>query len=151
MIHGAIRLGTSFLVIALGICSGCGGGNEPLSPDKAPKTGPHGSLANPIGEVGFVEVVREGGFDQVVLAVYFLSLDLESPMSPLPSNVTLDIKTPVREMTGVSIRPQGTSGDETSGRYATAPGDYDYDEISGTVYLTIDGDSLEVPFAVTPF
>ncbi|MBI3467173.1 MAG: hypothetical protein HY000_29525 [Planctomycetes bacterium] len=102
---------------------------------------------------GFGEVVIEidpKSSDAEPLArvvVYFLKADLKSPLSPLPTDVSVRLLVPNQEAEVVPLNPQPKTDESAgAGRFASNPGLYHLDEPIGQLTTTLGGNSFNAPF-----
>jgi hypothetical protein len=142
----------AILVLGLLAVAGCGDGTPKASESVLKSvTGPHGAMALPIpGDKGYVEplVERPGSgkpgakLGAPVFAVYLLQPDGKSPLASAPTSVSANLRIPGQDSPVlVALSPDAT------GRFVSAPGDYEYDELRGEISLTLDGAAVTVPFA----
>jgi hypothetical protein len=145
------------LVLVLG--SGCGQGVPAPAVPTGTTTGPHGGIAVPLGDgAGYAEILleKEGAAKgkpkpgvRPRFAVYVLNAERTGPASPPPSEARLKVALPTGTTVDVALTASAKAGDPTGpARYVSQPGDYDYDELSGEVTVTLDGKSSTVPFAL---
>ena len=142
----------SLLALTLAGCGGGPGGSAAANPDT--KYGPHGGLAIPLpGEKGYAEVIAETVPNpkpnaEGVIAVYFLQADLKSPLTPLPTGVTLSIKLPGSEDSkSLTLTPQPKAKDPAgSARVASPVGPYALDRIEGEFSASVDGAAFTKAF-----
>ncbi|HEV3162696.1 MAG TPA: hypothetical protein VGZ22_01550 [Isosphaeraceae bacterium] len=135
--------------------SGCGSVGVSASPDLVAATGPHGGRAVLLpGGAGYGEVVVEHdkssrpGPASARLVVYFLKTDLKTPLSPAPLDVRVKAVPPNGEPATVPLTPQAKRGDAmSSGRFASAPGNFDFDELQGDLTATVAGQTVTRPFS----
>lgn len=141
---------------ALALCAalGCGsGGNEPAATTGA--YGPHGGPAVPLpGGKGFGEVVLEpadsgGRGKSRQIAVYFLGPDLKSALEPLPTGAGVKLLVPGRDdLSTIALAPKpATRSPAGKGRFTSAPGDYQVDQVIGELEVAFGGEKSTIPFA----
>jgi hypothetical protein len=118
--------------------------------------GPRGGTALPLPDgTGYLEPILErpgagkAKTAKVVLAVYFVGGDGKSPLASLPTSVTASLTLPTQaEPVTVSLSPKPQGNEPAArGRFATEPGDFDFDELRGELHITRDGQESTVPFA----
>jgi hypothetical protein len=117
--------------------------------------GPHGGSAIPLGDhQGYAEVVLDrtgatpGKAGGVRICVYFLTQDLKSSLSPVPTDVTVKAVPPDGEPVTLTLKPEPGQGKKMDkSRFASPPGNFDYDELRGEVSATVDGKPVTQPFA----
>ncbi len=141
MKHTSSALFASFL-LCLAISAGCGSPPAEVKPDQNPSFGPHGGPTAVLPEEkGVVEIVQQAGTGQTRLVAYFYSSKaMDSPLSPVPSVVQFTMKMPgggSQDVTFTVEPKQGEPGGEA--RFISKPGEYDVDPLIGTVSATIDG------------
>ncbi len=143
------------LLAALGLAlclavAGCGGGGPaPLAdPNVAVEPGPHGVPALPLGDRGFAEVVVEPakpakkGKPQSLLAVYLLAADRTAPLPAEPTEVKANVSHPENPApTAVALEPKPDPSAPDARRYASEPGRFDYDELTGVLTVVLDGET----------
>jgi len=140
-----------WLPVALAL-SGCGGSSSPLKAG-----GPHqGVLIRLPAGKGFAELVLEplprpvprSGPSELVL--YFLGPDSASALSPLPTEVMLDVLDPEsRQKAPRRLNPAPKAGDPVGGgRFASGPVDVDYSHFSigGELQANLGAGEVRVPF-----
>jgi hypothetical protein len=130
-----------------GALAGCGPA-APGAVDKPLRLGPRGGVAVALGEKGYAEIVRErtGGANATgpsVLAVYFLQPDLKTPLSA-PSSVSLTFAAPEDSSTrSFALQSKPHAGQKDAAPcFVTEAGSFDYDELSGELTATVDGESF---------
>ncbi len=141
----------SLLAITLAGCGGSGGATT-ANPDT--KYGPHGGLAIALpDEKGYAEVVAETLPNpkpnaEGVIAVYFLQADLKSPLTPLPTGVTVKVKLPgTDEAKSLTLTPQPKAKDPaSSGRVASPAGPYALDRVEGEFSASVGGETFTKEF-----
>ena len=149
--HRVSRLVLLSAAFILSAGAGCG---SPAVEDP-PVPGPHGAVAVPLPPGrGYAEVTVErakaarGQTPAVEFVVYFLQSDAKAPLAPLPTDVVAKLLLPEGEPVTVPLsphpRPREPAG---AGRYASAPGPFDFDELQGELTATLDGQPVTVPFS----
>jgi hypothetical protein len=142
-------LSLSFLVFL----AGCGRGETP-----APRitiAAPHGGFLVDLPDgKGYVELISEvvgskpgKKSDQSVIAVYFISPDGKSAISPAPSDVSFKLSINGAE-NSVSLQPlpKDKADPIDAGRFASAPGNYSArSEVQGELTATLDGAAVALP------
>lgn len=143
------------MTAGLFVLSGCGSRDAAVVTEVAKaKPGANGGIAFPIPETkGYAEVVveRSKPGQPVVVAVYFLNESATAAASVAPTSVSSKLVLPTAdEPKTVSLSAKEKTGSKKSvgTRFATEPGAYDFDELSGELLVTIDGKELTVPFAM---
>jgi hypothetical protein len=143
---------SSAFLLALSLV-GCGGGGNTVNPTiAANRPGPHGGMAFPLpADRGHVEVVVEkpanwkpGGKSSLV--VYFLDATASGPITVTPSDVTVKVQLPSKPEPETVTLAASTDKKASEVKYASVPGDYDFDTMSGDVTATLDGQPVTVPF-----
>lgn len=104
---------------------------------------------------GYAEIVVEpastssSGNGNAVLAVYLLQTDMKSPLDLVPDEVSATVTTPddpTPKPVALSKQPiEGKS--DTSSRYASTPGPFDYDELRGQVSISLKGETSRLDFS----
>ncbi|MFM1802178.1 MAG: hypothetical protein RJA81_1530 [Planctomycetota bacterium] len=144
------------LLFSLLLITGCGGSSSvPVVQEIAQsKPGLNGGVAFPLPEnTGYVEVLveRSKPGQPVIFAAYFLNAAADGPAASEPSAVTAQLVLPTEDQPkDVTLTKQGKKGgDKAVGvRFASVPGAYAFDELSGEITVTLDGKPLVVPFAM---
>lgn len=144
-----LRLGPGILLGVL--LSGCGGQPSPLIAG-----GPHSGVMIKLPESkGYAELVFEPLARKAPRsaptepALYFLGPDRASPLSPLPTGVTLDLLDPdSRRTVSRPLGPSPKAGDPVgSARFATGPIDVDHSQFPASGELKADlGGPIRVAF-----
>lgn len=145
--------GAASVVMATFVCAiaGCGG-QPPVVTTEIAKSLPglNGGTAFPIpGDLGYAEVVVERGRpgQPVTLAVYFLDSTAKMPISSDPEQVRAKLVIPVEDSPKeVKLTAKPKNGKSEGKRYATEPGNYDFDELKGELFVTLAGKEVTVPF-----
>ncbi|QDV32755.1 hypothetical protein [Tautonia plasticadhaerens] len=131
--------------------AGCGGPREvEIAPEANPTFGEHGGPLSALPGGGFFEVTTEAAGGQARLVAYFYSSEaMDGPLSPLPSDVRIDLAMPGGESTSVTLAASAGGGgrDRPGVRFASEPGDYAFDPLVGTLNATIGGQPASVPFS----
>jgi hypothetical protein len=151
-----IRLVGLMLLAAL---SGCGGSNRGADGAGAkPIIGPHGAAAMPLADgKAYVEVLLERPKTATgrkvpppMLVAYFLQENGKEALSPLPDTVEASVRPPGKDApVTVKLDPKpGASGPAAEGRFASEPGDLDYDDLHGELTATLGGQPVKVEFVV---
>ncbi len=145
----------SIFTAMLALLAGCGT-QPPVDQTliAASATGPHGGPALELPDKqGFVEILVETAPDstkavrRVVLAAYFLGPDLKSPLSPGPRLVTASIVTPENPAPKpVPMSPDAKPKSAGGIRFASLPGDFEYDELYGELSIELGGQKITRPF-----
>jgi hypothetical protein len=114
-------------------------------------------MALPLGDgKGYVEVLlerpkgRARKAEAPMLVAYFLQPDGKSAQTSLPSAVEATGRPPGKDAPVVlrlMSRPVPTTAAGLA-RFASDPGDLDYDNLAGDLTATRDGQAVTVPFAV---
>ncbi len=132
---------------------GCGS-EAPVVTTEVAKAQPglNGGTAYPIpGDLGYAEVVIERGRpgQPVTLAVYFLDSTAKKAMAAEPAEVRAKLVIPIEDAPkDVKLSSKPKSNGKSEGiRYATEPGNYDFDELKGELFVTLEGKEVIVPFA----
>ncbi len=136
-----------------GVCflSGCGESPVPETPENpAHGIGPHGGTAYRLpDETGYVELINEPEVDlrsetPTALVAYFLQTDVETPLSPSPSDVKLELEAGQLTRT-IALEPSPGTGDPAgSTRFASEPGPYNLADIRGNLTGQLGGQPFEV-------
>lgn len=131
---------------------GCGSAAPEVAPELAQaQPGLNGGTAYPIpGDLGFVEVVveRTKPGKPVILAAYFLDSTAKSAMTTEPATVKARLVIPLEDAPkDVTLSAKAKPGSGTGKRFATEPGNFDFDELRGDLFVTLEGKELTVPFA----
>lgn len=141
------------LALVVMATSGCGG-TAPVETTEVAKAQPglNGGMAYPIpGDLGYVEVVveRTKPGQPVIVAAYFLDASAKNALAADPSAVRARLVLPVDDAPNeVTFAAKAKSGGNSTGkRYATEPGNFDFDELKGELFVTLDGKEVSVPFA----
>ncbi|MEW4569132.1 hypothetical protein AB1L88_14805 [Tautonia sp. JC769] len=132
-----------FALIAC-VLAGCGGPREvKINPEDNPIFGPHdGPLVALPDDGGSVEVATEQvGAQARVVAYFYAGPEGNTPLAPVPTDVSVDLALPGGEATNIVLTPGG--GDA---RFASSPGDYVFDPFFGTINATVQGQPVSVPF-----
>lgn len=126
------------------VFAGCGGSSQVMTtPENSPTFGPNGGPVGTLPGGGVFEVIDEpAGSEGRLVAYFYASNAMDAPLSPAPSNVSIDLAMPGGESTTVTLTPGG--GDS---RFASSPGDYVFDPLIGTLNATVDGETVSVPFS----
>lgn len=148
------RIAASSLIFAVAMAmAGCGG-TAPVETTEVAKAQPglNGGMAYPIpGDLGYVEVVveRTKPGQPVIVAAYFLDASAKNALAADPSTVRARLVLPVEDAPKeVALAAKAKSGGKSTGkRFATEPGNYDFDELKGELFVTLDGKEVAVPFA----
>lgn len=148
------RIAVAFLLLSFSLAmAGCGG-TAPVETTEVAKAQPglNGGMAYPIpGDLGYVEVVveRTKPGQPVIVAAYFLDSSAKNALAAEPSAVRARLVLPVEgDPKEVNLAAKAKSGGKSTGkRYATEPGNYDFDELKGELFVTLDGKEVSVPFA----
>lgn len=148
---GRLRF-AAILLAALDLGCGAalsGGGRPDPSPD-----GPHGGVAIALpGDAGFGEVVIEpapGGARkrQVLVVAYFYAADLKTAIANPPARVEVSLAMPGAEPARLALTPQSAAKAKSDvPRFASPPGPYQLDSISGELTVDLGGQSSTIPFA----
>lgn len=141
------------IVLTAFVCSiaGCGG-QPPVETTEIAKAQPglNGGTAYPIpGDLGYAEVVIERGRpgQPVTLAVYFLDSTAKKSLSSDPEKVRAKLVIPVEDSPKeVKLSAKAKNGKSEGKRYATEPGNYDFDELKGELFVTLDGKEITLSF-----
>jgi hypothetical protein len=135
------------LAVILAFASGCGEGSQvTIAPEENPTFGPNAGPVAILPSGGVVEVATEAAGNQSRLVAIFYSSDaMDSPLSPAPTDVRIDLAMPGGESTSVSLAP--ASGAGPGARFASGVGDYAFDPLVGTMNATIGGETVSVPFS----
>jgi hypothetical protein len=137
---------------------GCGPNKAPSEAVKKSTIGPHGAMALTLdGDKGYVEVLLERPKSraarkaaQPMLVAYFLQKDGKTALTPLPTAVDASVRPPGKDAPlslALVSRPVG-SDPASAGRFASEPGDLDYDDLPGELSATLDGQTVKVSFTV---
>ncbi|MDG3006118.1 hypothetical protein [Paludisphaera mucosa] len=133
---------------------GCGGTTAPPAAYVADNVGAHGGLLVPLPkDRGFGEVLskplpKATAKADGVLAVYFLSPEKSAALTPPPSAAALKIKMPGQEAPlDVPLKLQADAKDPVGGSlFTSAPGLFSLDQLFGDLIVTVDGESVTIPF-----
>ncbi len=132
---------------------GCGS-EAPVVTTEVAKAQPglNGGTAYPIpGDLGYAEVVieRSRPGQPVTLAVYFLDSTAKKAMASEPAEVRAKLVIPVEDAPkDVKLSTKSKSSGKSEGiRFATEPGNFDFDELRGELFVTLEGKEVAVPFA----
>ena len=142
------------MVAILPMVSGCGKSDVVVTEVAKSKAGLNGGVAFPLPESqGYAELVVERGKpgQPVVIAVYLLDDTATKAMTAKASSIkaTLQLPTdPEPKTVAFTEKPKAAGKPPIGTRFATAPGPYDFDELKGDIFVTIDGKELTVPFAL---
>lgn len=145
-----------FLTMAaiLPMVSGCGQSDVVVTEVAKSKAGLNGGTAFPLpANQGHAELVVERGKpgQPVVIAVYLLDETATKPMTATASSIKASLQLPTDpEPKSVVFTEKPKAGGKAAigKRFATAPGPFDFDELKGDIFVTIDGKELTVPFAL---
>lgn len=135
-------------VLTLGVVTcclaGCGGpGEVSIAPEDNPIFGQHDGPLVSLPDGGAVEVTTEQVGPQARVVVYFYqNTETYDPLTPAPSDVSVDLALPGGESTTIALTPGGGEA-----RFASSPGDYVFDPFFGTINATVQGQPVSVPFA----
>ncbi len=142
-----------FIAAVCSAMAGCGG-SAPVVTTEVAKAQPglNGGMAYPIpGDLGYVEVVveRSKPGQPVIVAAYFLDSSAKETMTAEPTAVRARLVLPVEDAPKeVTLASKAKAGGKSTGkRFATEPGNYDFDELKGELFVTMDGKEVAVPFA----
>ncbi|WP_169977051.1 hypothetical protein [Tautonia rosea] len=134
------------LTLALVACgfAGCGGpGEVKIAPEDNPIFGQHDGALVSLPDGGAVEVTTEQVGPQARVVAYFYgNTTTYDPLTPAPTDVSVDLALPGGESTTIALTAGGGEG-----RFASAPGDYVFDPFFGTINATVQGQSVSVPFS----
>lgn len=142
------------MVAILPMVSGCGKSDVVVTEVAKSKAGLNGGIAFPLPESqGHAELVVERGKpgQPVVIAIYLLDDTATKAMTAKASSIkaTLQLPTdPEPKPVTFTEKPKAGGKPPIGTRFATAPGPYDFDELKGDIFVTIDGKELTVPFAL---
>jgi hypothetical protein len=153
-----MRTCTRLLVVALpGFFVGCAGSP---APEPTVLRGPHHGTTLQLPEkMGYVELVNEPEVkdrrsnEPTALVAYFLKDDAQSPVDPLPSEVSFAIDSGGRregrarkgspEVLPLGAEPR--SGDPAgAGRFVSKPGPYQLASLRGTLSASFNGQMVSV-------
>ncbi|MBI1324841.1 hypothetical protein GC170_16880 [bacterium] len=148
------RFAATSLLLSFSLAiAGCGG-TAPVETTEVAKAQPglNGGMAYPIpGDLGYVEVVveRTKPGQPVIVAAYFLDATAKNALAADPSAVRARLVLPVEDAPKeVALTAKAKSGGKSTGkRFATEPGNFDFDELKGELLVTLDGKEVSVPFA----
>jgi hypothetical protein len=144
-------------LMLLAALSGCGGSDPGADGAGAKRIiGPHGATAMPLaGGKAYVEVLLERPkaattrkVPAPMLVAYFLQQDGKEALSPLPDSVQASVRPPGKDAP-VTFRldpKPAASGPAAQGRFASEPGDLDYDDLRGELTAILGGQPVKVEF-----
>jgi hypothetical protein len=123
--------------------AGCGGpGEVKINPEDNPVFGQHDGPLVSLPDGGAVEVTTEQVGPQArVVAYFYADAKGNTPLTPSPTDVSVDLALPGGESMNIALTPGG--GD---GRFASDPGDYVFDPFFGTINASVQGQPVMVPF-----
>ena len=142
------------MVAILPMVSGCGKSDVVVTEVAKSKAGLNGGVAFPLPESqGHAELVVERGKpgQPVVIAVYLLDDTATKAMTAKASSIKANLQLPTDpepKSVAFTEKPKAGGKPPSGTRFATAPGPYDFDELKGDIFVTIDGKELTVPFAL---
>lgn len=142
------------MVAILPMVSGCGKSDVVVTEVAKSKAGLNGGVAFPLPESqGHAELVVERGKpgQPVVIAVYLLDDTATKAMTAKASSIKANLQLPTDpepKSVAFTEKPKAGGKPPIGTRFATAPGPYDFDELKGDIFVTIDGKELTVPFAL---
>ena len=142
------------MVAILPMVSGCGKSDVVVTEVAKSKAGLNGGVAFPLPESqGHAELVVERGKpgQPVVIAVYLLDDTATKAMTAKASSIKANLQLPTDpepKSVAFTEKPKAGGKPPIGTRFATAPGAYDFDELKGDIFVTIDGKELTVPFAL---
>ncbi|CAN5913960.1 hypothetical protein BH23PLA1_BH23PLA1_21690 [soil metagenome] len=127
---------------------GCSPPVQKVPPDGNPSFGPHGGPVVPLpGDLGYVEISQEptSGGTRLV-ANFYASAELGEPLSPLPTEVRIDLEQPGGGSSQATLSPDPKPGVT---RFASSSGnaDFEVDPLIGTLHVTISGQAVSVLFS----
>jgi hypothetical protein len=139
------------------IAAGCGQslGTPAIHTAGGTTAGPQDGPAIPLPDnQGYAEVVLDrtgvipGKAGGARINVYFLIQDLKSSFVPVPTDVTVKAVPPDGEPVNLKLKHEPAQGKEIDkSRFASPPGNFDYDELRGEATATVGGKPVTQPFA----
>lgn len=153
-------MGRSFLVILSSFVGlgtlGCGGAPTlPPLPKDAPTVGPHKGPAYALpGGLGYAEIVNEPGADgrdraaPTAIVVYFLGPDAKASLTPAPTDVKFLVNSGRGKSQSVALKAEPKAdGPAGEGRFASAPGPYQIEELRGELTAKAGDAPVKIPIA----
>ena len=144
-LRNPVRFPISLLIWLALIVTGCGGpSQQKILPQDNPTFGPHDGPVGALPNGGAFEVATEPAGNQTRLVVYFYaSSEFQAPLSPAPTDVSIDLAMPGNESQSVFLSP--TNGNTS--RFASDPGDYLFDPLSGSLNANLAGEAISARFS----